>query len=141
MDKVQTILTAVSSILGIMLTVIVPLAIKAYLAFKNGKATITQTSADKIAAEKAKTNAMNLLEMSKKANEIIEELEQKFAIQNSILKHADPKYTLGVIKKECALAQLSEFASTIGTEFDRDYWSQQIDSIIQITKSVNWRIA
>lgn len=141
MDKIHTILTAVSSILGIMLTVIVPLAIKAYLAFKNGKATITQTSADKIAAEKAKTNAMNLLEMSKKANEIIEELEQKFAIQNSILKHADPKYTLGAIKKECALAQLSEFASTIGTEFDRDYWSQQIDSIIQLTKSVNWRIA
>lgn len=141
MDKLQTILTAVSSILGILLTVVIPLCIKAYLAFKKGKAAITQVAADKLAAEEAERKAGCLLEMTKKANEVIEELEQKFKNQNALLKQADPSQTLGPIKKECALAELSEFASTIGANFDREYWARQVDEIVRLTRNVNSRAA
>lgn len=141
MDKIQMILTALSSILGIIVTVVIPFAIKVYVSFKKSKAAITKADADKIAAEEAERKAAQMLEMTNKANEIIESLENKFASQNAILKQVNPTQTLGSVKKECALAEMSEYATVIGATFDREYWSKKIDEIVQMTSNVNSRTA
>lgn len=141
MDKLQTVLTVISSALGLILTVILPLLLKAYIAFKRSKVAITEANEDKLAAKEAELKAAQMLDMTNKANEIIEKLEQEFATQNAILKQADNSLTLGPIKKECALATLSEFATDIGAKFDREYWSKAIDDIVKLTRNVNSRAA
>lgn len=137
MDKLQTILTAVSAVMGFILTVAIPFAIKAFVAIKKGKANITQAAADKLAAEEAEKQAAAMLKMTEKAQQVVEALEKRFEAQNSALKSVDSSCTLGSIKQECALAELSEFAQSIGTKFDRDYWTKKITDIVQLTRNVN----
>lgn len=137
MDKLQTILAAATAVMGFILTVLIPFAIKIGVALKKGKAKITQSDEDRKKAVIAEENASKMLEMTKAANEIIESLEKNFATQDAILKSFDPSRTLGSVKKECALARLSEYATQIGVEFDREYWSNEIDEIVRLTRNVN----
>lgn len=142
MDKLQTILASATAVLGFVLTVLIPFAIKIGVALKKGKAKITQSDEDRKRAEIAEQHASKMLEMTKVANEIIESLEKNFATQDALLKSFDPSSrTLGSVKKECALARLSEYATQIGVEFNREYWSNEIDEIVRLTRNVNAKAA
>lgn len=141
MDKLHIIMTTFTAVLGFVLTVLIPFAVKVCVALKQGKAEITKTAQDKLKAEAAEKNAAQKLELTRAANEIIESLEKTFATQDYVLKTYDPSRTLGPVKKECALARLSEVAAEKGAEFDRDYWANEIDEIVRMTRNVNAKSA
>lgn len=141
MDKLHIIMTTVTAVLGFVLTVLIPFAVKVCVALKQGKAQISKSAEDKIKAENAEKKAAQMLELTRVANEIIESLEKTFAMQDDILKAYDSSRSLGAIKKECALARLSEFATEKGAEFDREYWANEIDEIVRMTRNVNVKSA
>lgn len=85
-----------------------------------------KTEADKAAAKN---------EIADAAKSIVAEVEGIFNGSTSTLK------TLGVntgaLKKDSAMAKLQSFAIARSYAFDSDYWSQYIDNLVGLTKSVN----
>lgn len=135
MSKLEMLLSAVGTVLAFISATLIPLIVK----FKKAKAEITQNKADIDAAQKGEEFAKQMLAMTNYAQEVVRALEKKFETQDTALKVASQSLSLGAVKRECALSELSEKATAIGLPFDRVHWGSIIDGIVKLTREVNVR--
>lgn len=135
MSKLELALSILTVILAFISSTLIPF----WLKLKRAKAEATQNQEDIDEARKAETLAKNMLEMTDLAQSIVSNLEKQFYKQDTALKNISSALSLGATKRECALAQLSERATTLGLTFDREYWGSIIDGIVKLTREVNMR--
>lgn len=88
--------------------------------------------------KKAKTDAEKLAaknEIAEAAKGIVSEVEGVFNNSTSTLKSFG--VNTGALKKDSAMAKLQSFALSRNYSFDSEYWSQYVDNLVELTKSVN----
>lgn len=73
--------------------------------------------------------------MLEKANELIVQAETFYKGLDSALKAQGE--SAGAYKKESVMAKLQAYATEISAQFDVTYWSEKVDQIVALTKSVN----
>ena len=91
------------------------------------------TEAELAKAEAARQAAVN--DMLGQANMFIDQMEELYRDIDGIVKAQGN--TTGTLKKEGAMTKLQAYAIEKGYAFDTEYWSKQIDSIVQLTHNVN----
>lgn len=95
-----------------------------------------------IASIRAKRHAKTESENAKAENEMtaalngfIQNAEELYKNVNDILKERGE--SAGAQKKDCVMTKLQAFAISHNYIFDAEYWSQKIDTIVDLTKNVN----
>ena len=61
--------------------------------------------------------------------------EKLYSNVNNILKQTGD--TAGELKKDSVMSKLQSYAFEKGYNFDKEYWSQEIDTTISATKQIN----
>ena len=88
----------------------------------------------------AKTEAEKLsiyTQMSDVANNLIAEAEKTyFAVDDALKKNGETSGS-GAIKKAVVMSKLHDYCVSSGVEFDDQFWSEKIDSLVTLTKNVN----
>lgn len=74
-------------------------------------------------------------DMKAKAQQLVLIAENSFADINDILK--DKGKSAGGMKKQNVMTELQQYAITNGYTFDREKWSDIVESIVTLTKQVN----
>lgn len=121
--KIELILKLVCFIAGIIVSG-VPMLITAIRSIK--KYRLAKTDAEKEAARN---------DMLGKVNVLIQAAEETYKGVNDILKTKND--SAGPVKKDSVLTKLQAYALENGYSFDLTYWSDKIDEIVSLTKSVN----
>lgn len=85
----------------------------------------------KLEAERAE--AVN--DMTNALQRLIEQTEVLYADVASQLKSNGK--SAAAVKKDSAMVKLQAYALTKGYEFDEEYWSEQLDNMVNMTKIVN----
>lgn len=123
----MTWLTTLQTILVVLATfasTAVPAIVGLVKAIKAHKAAVT-------AAEKEK--ATN--DMFYHAQTCIEAAEKAYEGFDKVLKSQGD--SAGSVKKKSVMTELQAYALQNGYDFDEEFWSQKIDSIVAMTKEVN----
>ena len=121
--KIELILKLICFIAGIIVSG-VPMLITVIRSIK--KYRLAKTDAEKEAARN---------DMLSKVNVLIQAAEETYAGVNEILKAKND--SAGPVKKDSVLTKLQAYALEHGYSFDLNYWSDKIDEIVSLTKSVN----
>lgn len=116
--------TIVKLVLAFLGSLNVPSVIALWKAFKAKVLAKTE-------AEKEKANN----DMREQAETLILEAEQTYADVNTILK-ANGK-SAGAMKKQSVMSALQQYASEKGYIFDKEYWSDKVEEVVNMTKQVN----
>lgn len=88
---------------------------------------------------KGKRVALKINKIADFANKLIVEYEEKYAVQDKILKSVDPTMSTGSMKKESVMTEIFQQCTMLGLKYDKDYWSKYINEIVDITRKVNKR--
>lgn len=123
MEKTITILNLIYVLAGCF-AAIVPCLIALVTSIKAKR--IAKTEAEKAKAENEMTIALN---------DFIQNAEILYKNVNDILKERGE--SAGAQKKDCVMTKLQAFAIAHNYIFDAEYWSQKIDTIVDLTKNVN----
>lgn len=121
----EIITNVVISVLGFLSATLVPSLILLVKKWKQAKAATTE-------AERQK--ALN--EASEVATNLIQEAETTYKQIDDILHQRNGSGS-GTLKKESVMAKLQTYCNDKGIPFDKDYWSNKVDSIVAMTKNVN----
>lgn len=100
----------------------------AILAFK--KAAQERKAAVSVAEQEKATN-----DMLHAVNNFIEAAEKTFKGFDTVMKSQGS--SAGSLKKDTVMTKLQAYAMQNGYEFDEEYWSQKVDSIVAMTREVN----
>ena len=123
MEKIDMILTIVYIVAGALSTGI-PAIIKYFTSRKKLKA--AQSEAEKAAIKE---------EMQSQMKVFVQAAEIAFKDINETLKAKSS--SAGPIKHDSVMLKLQNYATEKGYEFDAEYWSQQINELVAITRNVN----
>lgn len=93
--------------------------------------TIKQRKVAKTEAERAKADA----DMQAYATQLIKDAEASYAAFDVVLKQSGK--SAGEVKKKSVLSDLQTYAISKDYKFDKDKWSEAIDTIVELTKQVN----
>lgn len=85
----------------------------------------------KLEAEQAE--AVN--DMTNALQQLVAQTEVLYADVASQLKSSGK--SAAAVKKDSAMVKLQAYALTKGYEFDEEYWSEQLDNMVNMTKIVN----
>lgn len=114
-------------IIGIISTIVgttVPAIIALVKAIKKYKA--AKTEAEKQAA---------INEMATAAKSFIANAEELYKDVDRVLKTQGK--SAGSLKKKDVMSELQTLANSKGYEFDSEFWSEQVDKIVNLTRQVN----
>lgn len=90
-------------------------------------------------AKEAKTEAERQAiynEMYTEANKLIAAAEETYKQVDSLLKQQSGTGA-GAVKKDSVMSKLQSYCTEKGLTFDSEYWSEKIDEIVAMTKTVN----
>lgn len=90
---------------------------------------------NKKAAKNAEEKALAEKDMITQANGFISNAETFYKSLDTLLKKQGE--SAGPYKKESVMNQLQAYASEKGITFDKEYWSEKVDSLVKFTKEVN----
>ena len=119
------IIAIIGSVASFLFVTLIPSIIALVKKWKEAKA--AKTEAEK---EAIKNDMLN------EVNKLISSAEETYKSVDTILKARGEK-GCGNIKKESVMTKLQTYANQKGVEFDAEYWSKQIDGIVDMTKKVN----
>ena len=88
---------------------------------------------------KGKSVELKINKIAEFTNKLIVEYEEKYAVQDKILKSVDPTMSTGSMKKESVITEIFQQCITIGLKYDKDFWSKYINEIVDLTRKVNKR--
>ena len=92
-----------------------------------------KTEEEKAAAEAALAQAN--ADLSDKVSQLVDEEEQLWKNYDGMLKNAGLKS--GPLKKDSVMSKLQAYAIEKNYTFDSTVWSEKVDNIVKLTKSVN----
>lgn len=118
------IIKAVGLVIAFVVGTVIPCVVKLKKANAERKAAVT---------EAAKQKAIN--DMFYAANNFIEAAEKTFKGFDTVMKSQGS--SAGSLKKDTVMTKLQAYAMQNGYVWDEDFWSQQIDNIVAMTKEVN----
>lgn len=113
---------------GIVLSFVVGTAIPFIIALVNA---IKKRAAAKTEAEKEKANS----ELLAVAKDLIAKVETEYKEYNAFLKARGQ--SAGSVKKNSVMTDLKAYAIEKGYAFDADTWSENIDKLVEFTRTVN----
>lgn len=121
---VETIVKIIFLVASFVITTAVPFIIS--LVNANKKRKEAKTEAEKQAA---------INEMTEAAKVFIVQAEQLYKEYDALMKANGS--TGGLVKKDSVMSKLQAYALEKGYTFDAEYWSNKIDSIVELTRKVN----
>lgn len=121
---VETIVKIIFLVASFVITTAVPFIIS--LVNANKKRKEAKTEAEKQAA---------INEMTEAAKVFIVQAEQLYKEYDALMKANGS--TGGLVKKDSVMSKLQAYAHEKGYTFDAEYWSNKIDSIVELTRKVN----
>lgn len=121
---VETIVKIIILVASFVITTAVPFIIS--LVNANKKRKEAKTEAEKQAA---------INEMAEVAKGFIVQAEQLYKEYDALMKANGS--TGGLVKKDSVMSKLQAYALEKGYTFDAEYWSNKIDSIVELTRKVN----
>lgn len=133
------ILIAVASFCIATLIPSIIMLVKKWKAWKQAKeeAAAAKTEAEKAAAVAEEAKVKNeLLEL---ANTLVGDIETAYKQFDTIIKEKTGK-GVGVMKKESVMTKLQAACIEKGVPFDSDFWSNKIDEIVKLTRTVNTNV-
>lgn len=125
-DKLFTIASAVAAIVGAIVA-LVPTLIALFKSVKN-----RVNAKNEAEAEKARND------MREHLDALVVEIEDTYKDVNNILKQNGK--SAGALKKQAVLTSLQQYAYDKGYLFDRDFWSEKIEEVVQLTRQVNAKV-
>ena len=133
-----TILKGIIVALATILTTFVPAVIALINSIKKYKAAKAEAEEAHKAANAAEVEAeaeAAFNDMLTKVNEFIKSAEITYKEFDAILKGQGA--SAGAMKKKTVMTDLQAYAIQNDYDFDEDVWSEKIDEIVKLTKSVN----
>lgn len=135
--SVETILDIIYAVAGFIVAAI-PLVIALIKAIKKKINTCKQLAEAENDAEKAKLEAESAqatVDMTNAAVGLIESAENLYEDVAAELKSKGK--SAGAVKKDSVMSKLQAYALTKGYSFDEQYWSENVDRLVTMTKNVN----
>ena len=124
--KLDTILTIIYTVLGFTATVVVPFVV-AFI--KKVKALKTSKN---IAEKEAIIN-----EMLGEAQKFVCDAEEMYKSYDALVKNNGVGESSGKLKKDKVMTNLQTLCLQRGINFDADFWSEQVERLVSVTKKVN----
>lgn len=121
---IKDILTIVITIASFLFTVLIPTFVVMINRIK--------------AVRKAKTEAEKqaaINDLRELATSFIVDAEVLYKDIDSIVKQQNK--TCGAIKKDSVMTKIQDAAITKGVEFDKEFWSEEVDKLVAMTRKVN----
>lgn len=121
----EQIITLVSSIASFLFVTLIPtiiLLVNKWKAYNKAK------------TEEEKQQILN--DISNSVGQLVTEAEEQYKDFDKVLK-AQTGTGCGTLKKDKVLSQIQALCTEKGIEYDKEYWSNQVEEIVQITKQVN----
>lgn len=125
LEEARMIIAIVASIAGLLFVTVIPTIVKYVKTWKEYKA--AKTEAERQAA---------INEMLGYANELVAAAEETYKKVDTLLKQDGGKGS-GAVKKDSVMTKLQAKCIEKGIEFDSEYWSEKVDDIVKLTRTVN----
>lgn len=139
MDAETIVVKIILPVLAFIVATLVPSIIAIVKKAKDAKAAkeaaaAAKTEAERIAAEEEYQKILH--ELRDTAINLVSEAEVAFKDINETLK-ARTGTGCGALKKKIVLSDIQAACQEKGIEFDKDYWDDEIEKIVAVTKQVN----
>lgn len=121
---IETIVKIIIAVASFVLTTLVPLIISLVNANKKRKEAKTEAE---------KQSAIN--DMADIAKKLIVEAENLYKDYNALMKSRNS--TAGAVKKKTVMTELHAYAMEKGYKFDAEFWGNQVDELVALTRNVN----
>lgn len=124
--KIDTLFTIIYASVGFIITVLVPYTIvfiKKIKALKEAK------------SEAEKASIIN--ELLNEAQQLVISSEEMYKSYDALVKSNGVGESSGKLKKDKVMTNLQTLCLQKGIEFDADFWSEQVEKLVKVTKKVN----
>lgn len=121
----ETIVKVITAVASFLVATLIPSIIALVKYVKSYKA--AKTEAEKQAVYN---------DLRSEANKLIAAAEETYKQVDNIIKQQGGKGS-GNVKKDSVMTKLQAYCVQKGIDFDSEYWSGQIDEIVELTKKVN----
>lgn len=121
---IKDIFTLLGVLLGFVTSVLIPSVIVMINQVK--KVRLTKTEAEKQAA---------LSDLKNLARNFVVEAENLYKDIDAIVKQNGK--TCGAVKKDSVMTKIQDACLTKSVDFDKEFWSQEVDDLVAATRSVN----
>lgn len=122
--EIETLVKLIATVATFVISTLVPLIISLVKANKRRKEAKTEAE---------KQGAIN--DMAEIAKTLIVEAEELYKDYDKLMKSQNS--TGGAVKKKTVMTELHAYALEKGYKFDAEFWGNQIDSIVDLTRKVN----